>query len=80
VFDRRLYHLVCVATYVLSISIIRKPNNRKDLSYLGMASGFFGKLSLSAEVSFEVPFEEVTELARIVHEAVKKYSQQNKET
>jgi hypothetical protein len=45
-----------------------------------MASGFFGSLSLSAEVSFEVPFEEVTELVRIVHEAVKKYAQQNKET
>ncbi|KAH8821807.1 hypothetical protein F5884DRAFT_894535 [Xylogone sp. PMI_703] len=72
--DWSLYHLVSVATCIIFISIIKNPSKRKDLSYLGMATGFFGRLSLSAEV----PFEDVIELSRIAQAAVRDYFEQNR--
>ncbi|KAE9379514.1 hypothetical protein N431DRAFT_478512 [Stipitochalara longipes BDJ] len=70
-----LYYLVCLATYVIFVFIIRQPSCREDFSYLGMALGFFGRLSLDAEV----PFEEVTELCKIAWEAGKDYSLKDKQ-
>ena len=70
---RTFYHLTCIATYVMFISIVRNPRDRKELSYLGVASGFFARLSLNAEV----PFEEVTELYKMATEAVKSVTQKD---
>ncbi|KAI2863335.1 transcriptional regulator family: Fungal Specific TF [Aspergillus niger] len=57
-YDWSLYYFPSIATCVLFIILIRKGNSQKDLSYIGIASGFFGRLSLDADV----PFDEITEL------------------
>lgn len=41
--------------------------NRRSLSYLAIASGFFGRLSLDTDV----PFNEVTELSQVAKEIVR---------
>lgn len=52
---------------MLFIILIRKGNSQKDLSYIGIASGFFGRLSLDADV----PFDEITELIKFAQQHLK---------
>lgn len=74
--SRTFYHLVCIATYVVFVSIMKDPRRRTDLTCLGIAAGFFARLSLIANA----PFEEVTELTRMASEAMKTLSQQELRT
>ncbi|RDH16083.1 hypothetical protein M747DRAFT_123376 [Aspergillus niger ATCC 13496] len=66
-YDWSLYYFPSIATCVLFIILIRKGNSQKDLSYIGIASGFFGRLSLDADV----PFDEITELIKFAQQHLK---------
>ncbi|KAJ0124052.1 hypothetical protein J7T55_012525 [Diaporthe amygdali] len=59
--DRHLLHLPLIAVCTIFRAVMRSAEaERKDLSYLGLACGILGKLSLE----FDVPLEQVLELSR----------------
>ncbi|KAL6693739.1 hypothetical protein J3F84DRAFT_379790 [Trichoderma pleuroticola] len=66
--DLSCYQLIRVASCKLAASTICDGNNSKDLSYLSMAVGFFGRMAIG---DIDGPQEEVTEIVRIVHQLAK---------
>lgn len=62
-----IYRLVCTATCILATTTIREPTDRKDLSYLAIAAGFFGRMSLG---NIEGPLEEITGVIRIAQQLI----------
>ncbi|KAL7955943.1 hypothetical protein V8C34DRAFT_290103 [Trichoderma compactum] len=66
--DLSFYQLIRVASCGLAASTICDGNNNKDLSYLSMAVGFFGRMAIG---DIDGPQEEVTEIVRIVHQLAK---------
>lgn len=57
-----------VASCSLVSTTIQDGNNSKDLSYLAMAVGFFGRMAIG---DIDGPLEEITEIVRITHQLVK---------
>lgn len=55
---------------MLAILTIRAPNDRSSLSYLAMAFGFFGRMSLG---DIKGPFEEIIEIVRIARLFIKEF-------
>ncbi|PTB51243.1 hypothetical protein M431DRAFT_237850 [Trichoderma harzianum CBS 226.95] len=66
--DMSFYQLIRVASCKLAVSTICDGSNSKDLSYLSMAVGFFGRMAIG---DIDGPQEEVTEIMRIVHQLAK---------
>lgn len=66
--SRSLYRLMCIATCSLAVATIRDPGDRRDLSYLATAAGFFGQMALG---DIEGPLEEITEIVRIAQQSIK---------
>ncbi|KAL7782078.1 hypothetical protein V8C43DRAFT_319308 [Trichoderma afarasin] len=66
--DLSFYQLIRIASCKLAVSTICDGNNSKDLSYLSMAVGFFGRMAIG---DIDGPQEEVTEIVRIVHQLAK---------
>ncbi|KAL5089198.1 hypothetical protein Trisim1_005761 [Trichoderma cf. simile WF8] len=66
--DMSFYQLIRVSSCKLAVSTICDGNNSKDLSYLSMAVGFFGRMAIG---DIDGPQEEVTEIVRIVHQLAK---------
>lgn len=67
---RSIYRLVCAATCILAITTIREPTDRKDLSYLAIAAGFFGRMSLG---NIKGPIEEITDVIRIAQQSISEH-------
>ncbi|KAL6788609.1 hypothetical protein J3E68DRAFT_415285 [Trichoderma sp. SZMC 28012] len=66
--DMSFYQLIRVASCKLAVSTVCDGNNNKDLSYLSIAVGFFGRMAIG---DIDGPQEEVTEIVRIVHQLAK---------
>lgn len=67
----RFINLAKRAICRIFLSILTDPSTRKDLPYMGMACGFFGKLALEESI----PFAEVMELSRVAHRVTAKKKQ-----
>ncbi|KAL6821303.1 hypothetical protein V8C40DRAFT_275886 [Trichoderma camerunense] len=57
--DMSFYQLIRVASCKLAVSTVCDGNNNKDLSYLSIAVGFFGRMAIG---DIDGPQEEVTEI------------------
>lgn len=57
-----------ICTCIFATAIIRNGGNRKDLSYLATAAGFFGRMALA---DIDGPLEEITEIVRIAQQSIK---------
>lgn len=58
---------MCTATCSLAATTIRGPTGRQDLSYLAIAAGFFGRMTLG---NIEGPLEEITNIVRIAQRSI----------
>lgn len=68
---RSFYQLARVVCCNLAVTMITNGNNHKDLSYLSMAVGFFGRMAIG---DIDGPQEEITEIVRIARQLVKENS------
>lgn len=70
-----LYRLVCIASCDLAAATFRGPGDRKYLSYLATAAGFFGRMGLA---DIEVPLEEISEIVREAQGSIKEKQHQRR--
>ena len=61
---RTLVYPLLIAVRIIFLAVVLKWSNNDEISYLAIACGLFGRLS----IGFEVPLAEVVELSRIAQQ------------